>query len=192
MTIYIVAEKIVNNIKCKIMIKLCKIKNNLYSAEIKDINEIQDFIIFAWKEFFHNQTKEKIISKRKDLQKITKFYKNRNGNFWYLKKDNIIIATIAVHEILFKKKKVGFLRRFIVNKNYRNKGFGSEMLKFVENYAYQKNWEYLMFGIDKNMEKSKCFYFKNGYKEFYKNIPQEILDDNDAWYLKKKININTF
>lgn len=61
------------------------------------------------------------------------------------------------------------------------------MLKFVENYSNQKGWKYLMFGVDAGMESSKKFYAKNGYEEFIENIPQEILDDNDAWYLRKEL-----
>ncbi len=29
------------------------------------------------------------------------------------------------------------------------------MLKFIENYSYEKNWKYLMFGVDKSMERNK-------------------------------------
>lgn len=44
-----------------------------------------------------------------------------------------------------------------------------------------------MFGVDESMERNKKFYFRNGYEEFTKNIPQEILDDKDTWYLRKKL-----
>lgn len=153
-----------------------------------DTIKIQHFIYESWKEFFNPGSKKEAISKRKDLQDPVNFYKNLNGNFWYLKVDNKIIATIAVHEILFMNKKVGFLRRFYIDKNHRNKGLGSEILKFVEDYAIQKKWRYLMFGVDQSMERNKRFYFRNEYEEFSKNIPQEILDDNDTWYLRKKLN----
>ena len=167
-----------------------KIENDLsplLPVTSSDTDAIQDFFIYTWKEFFDVRTKEEAFLKRKDLQNPVEFYKNHNGNFWCLRKDNKIIATIAVHEILFQGEKVGFLRRFFIDKNYRNKGLGSKMLKFIENYSYEKKWKYLMFGVDISMERNKWFYNRNGYEEFIENIPQELIDDNDTWYLRKRI-----
>jgi len=165
--------------------------NNFLSVTSLDRSKVQRFIFNGWGEFFdlENIDIDEIISKRKDLQDIENFYKKYNGNFWYLQKNNKVIATIAVHEILFMGKKVGFLRRFFIEKNYRNKGLGTEILKFIEDYCRQKKWSYLMFGVDKSMERNKNFYFRNGYEEFSKNIPQDLLDDNDTWYLRKKISL---
>ena len=44
-----------------------------------------------------------------------------------------------------------------------------------------------MFGVDISMERNKWFYNRNGYEEFIENIPQELIDDNDTWYLRKRI-----
>lgn len=160
---------------------------NLIPITSLDTVKIQDFLYNGWKEFFNPGNKNEAISKRKDLQDPVRFYKNHNGDFWYLEENDKVIATIAVHEILFRSKKVGFLRRFYIEKDFRSKGLGSTILKFVENYSNQKKWKYLMFGVDDSMERNKRFYLRNGYEEFNMDVPQEIIDDNDTWYLKKKI-----
>ena len=152
---------------------------------LDDIIDLHKFLRAIWKEFFVYT--ETIIEKRKDLSDPIIFYKKHNGNFWILRKDNNIIATIAIHEIQFENEKVGFLRRFFIDKNYRGQGFGSIILKFIENYCKNKTWSYIIFGVCESMERNLSFYMKKGYKEFYNNVPQELLDDNDKYYLRKKI-----
>lgn len=175
-------EKLSNNIENK---------NFLTPITPEDAKEVQDFILETWKEFFNAGNREEAINKRKDLQNPSEFYKSHNGDFWCIKEGGKIVATIAVHEIIYQNKlNVGFLRRFFVEKDHRSKGLGDKMLKFVEDYSVGKKWEYLMFGVDESMERNKQFYGRHGYEEFTEDVPQEILDDNDTWYLRKKLENN--
>lgn len=165
---------------------------NIVSATSSQREEIQNFIFEFWKEFFDTGEQKDMLKKRPDLLFCPRFYIERDGNFWILRDpQERIFATIGVHKIFFKeggkKISVGFLRRFFVSKQYRSKGIGSALLEFVEKFCKSKNWKYLMFGVDESMEKVKKFYTKYGYEEFSNNIPQEILDDNDAWYFRKKL-----
>jgi N-acetylglutamate synthase-like GNAT family acetyltransferase len=98
-----------------------------------------------------------------------------------------IIGSIGAHEIEFESAKAGMLRRFAVAKELRSRGTGSTMLEQVEAFSKAKGWSHLMFGIDESMERVKQFYFRHGYEEFTENVPQELLDDNDVWYLRKAL-----
>lgn len=162
---------------------------DLISIDSQSMNEVSDFLLNIRMEFFgEEETKSTHNYKsRGDLKEFVTYCRSLKGDFWYYREDNKIIATVAVYEILFKTYRVGYLRKFFIQKKYRNKGLGSNMLKFVEDYSKQKNWRYLMLGIDKNMKMSRKFYIDNGYKEFTKNIPSELLEDNNTWYFRKRL-----
>jgi GNAT superfamily N-acetyltransferase len=164
-----------------------RVIKNIAPLNHENIGEVQDFISDVWKEFFPGRSKQDILSTRKDLQNPFLFFSQRNGIFWNVKEQGKIIATIGIHEVLYKGKGVGFLRRFYIDQKFRNKGLGQKILFFVEEYAKEKGWEYVMFGVDKNMERNKSFHARNRYEEFTEDIPQEILDDTDEWYLRKKM-----
>ncbi len=165
--------------------------NNSFTIEVATVNDtddIQKLIISNWQEFLKIPNELELIQKRPDLQNPSTFYSALNGAFWVAKsKTNEVIASIGVHEIKFQSERVGMLRRFVVSKQTRSNGIGSELLQYVENYSSNKGWKTLMFGIDETMEKAKKFYLRRGYREFSNNVPQELLDDNDTWYLLKEL-----
>ena len=102
----------------------------------------------------------------------------------------MIIWTVWTHEVEYNWKKVWFLRRLYVDKKYRWYWFWKILLKIVEGYCISNWWEFLIFWVDKRVNDKwwvRNFYLKNWYEEFFDNIPEYLLDDNDDWYYRKKL-----
>lgn len=127
------------------------------------------------------------IESREDLLSPCKYYKSRNGIFWVITDKNAIMGTIAIYEIIYNNQKVGFLKRFFIQKKYRCKGLGDNILKAIEEHSKNKGWKWVVFGVDVVFKKARGFYINSGYTEFYKKIPSELTDDKNEWFFRKKL-----
>jgi len=72
---------------------------------------------------------------------------------------------IAIAILHMKNHQIGDL---IVDSKYRNKGFGSKLLKEIENYAENHNIPYLTSVTHKDNIAARELFKKMGYKEWIK------------------------
>ena len=130
------------------------------------------------------------VEDRIDIMTCPEFYHERNGNFWVVKDWNKIIASVWTHELEYEWKKSWFLRRLYVDEDYRGYGLWKLLLLQVEEFCRNQWWDYLIFWVDTLVDAKwgvRKFYVKFWYEEFFDNIPQYLIDDNDEWYYRKKM-----
>jgi len=86
-----------------------------------------------------------------------------NGKIFVYKIDNkIIAATSIVEEYKFinNNGKVCHIEDVFVDKNFRNKGIATKMIKYVENYCINNNFYKMILNCDKELI---SFYEKFGF-----------------------------
>ncbi len=97
--------------------------NKNFQQEIVDV--LHDVLNTEWGSY---------IDKKKDpdLFNIKGYYLNSGGNFWIgLGEDNSIVGTIAIKMFDLNSKKIGYLKRFYLKKNYRGSGLGKKLIETV-------------------------------------------------------------
>ncbi len=156
-------------------------------AKPTDCKAIQKFVCDIFSELQISKNRTKIIADRIDLQSVPEYYRLRNGEFWVIRQQKEIIATSGVQQIMYKQQSAGFLRRVFVRQDLRNFGLGSALLKTAETFCRQQKFAFLMFGTSTEVKRANTFYRQNGYEKFTDDIPQELLDDNDDWYFRKRL-----
>ena len=156
-------------------------------AKEADVKNIHEIYLANFRECFGEKNRDEILEKRPDIKNPCLFYTKKNGKFWVLVGGEEILGIIGIHEIEYRKKAHGILRRFILRPDYRSKRLGEILLNQAESFARERGWEYILFTVCKAMKRSKNFYFRHGYEEFIKFAPQEFIEGNDDWYFRKKI-----
>ena len=134
-------------------------------VEYKDLDDnitneiINDFINVNMNYFLGREFK-----RREDIINIENYYIKNGGNFWVAidKKHNIIVGTIAVEV----KDGKGVLKRFYVDKDYHNKGIGTELYKTFEKYVIENtNVRILYLSCGKVLKDTHRFYENRGWKQ---------------------------
>lgn len=76
----------------------------------KHSHKVKDFVLSILEDEFGHKGVE-----RPDLVDINGFYKTGGGNFWIACKDGEIVGTVGLNIY----KKIGYLKRMIISKEYR-------------------------------------------------------------------------
>lgn len=99
-----------------------------------------------------------------DLQQISTFYQNNNGNFWLAINDGRVVGTISLLDI---GNRQGALRKMFVHKDYRGKehGTGQLLLNTLFNWAKEKAYAEIYLGTTAKFLAAHRFYEKNNFKE---------------------------
>ena len=117
-----------------------------------------------------------------DIEDIKNFdynsYKNGGGNLWLaIDEEDNVIATSAI-EVNSEKSEAKLVRVYL-NKDYRGTGVATEMLNMAIDFAKNINFNRIILGTYKKLERAVRFYEKNGFKEIY---PDTIDDDLAKFY----------
>lgn len=116
-----------------------------------------------------------------DIEDIKNFdynsYKNGGGNLWLaVDEEDNVIATSAI-EVNNEKNEAKLVRVYL-NKEYRGTGIATEMLNMAIDFVKSINFNRIILGTYKKLERAVKFYEKNGFKEIY----QDTIDDDLAKY----------
>lgn len=97
---------------------------------------------------------------------INNFFKKKRGDELYLIEYSNKIAGFIL--LLFDKKKVT-IDLIAIDKKYQKKGFGTNLIKFVETLYYGK-FNYINVVTQSNNKNSLIFYKKNNFKIYKKEL----------------------
>lgn len=116
---------------------------------------------------------------------------------------HIIEKNLHIIERLFNNKQIGicnfmfqnnvcYINNIEINQNYRNKKFGTGLLKKVEEYAKNNNIKHIQVNIrQKPLDDLIDFYIKNNYSQSKSNSITQQYDDGidiyDLIIMEKKI-----
>lgn len=114
---------------------------------------------------------------RPDIYNIFEIYQeNGNSNFWLALSDKELVGTIGVLE---KTKKVAYLKRMVVKKEFRNQGIGQKLLQVAIEFTRKHGFQKIYAGtVLENMNAIE-FYQKQGFVQG-KVVPEEITASSDA------------
>lgn len=139
--------------------KLIKLINEIinYSSDIKEL------ISYSFKENFKDKEipNEYIEDKTKELEQ----YLKEGKALLFCCFDNEILCGMAwCHDIDRFEKRI-HIANIAVKPEYRNKGYGSLLIKEIEKYAYENNYSGIDLMVTVSNENSVNFYKKNGFIE---------------------------
>lgn len=115
---------------------------------------------------------------------VAEFTEEGEFDGWGLFDEDILIGFIGLGaEISPKKVWLGY---FAVNPHYQGRGYGSIMIKFVEEVARKRGYHWLIVETYDNpiYESAIRFYTKHNYKEIGR-LADYLIDDSDAIYFRK-------
>lgn len=98
-----------------------------------------------------------------DIADVEKFYM-RNGCFWCLFENDILIGTVAVR-IINPDDKVVELKRMFVLPEYQGKGFGRLLLEYAIAYAREQQYNKICLDTRKSFSAAQHLYRSSGFKE---------------------------
>lgn len=135
----------------------------------------------------HKGDKERKVTK-KDMKKeiINRFHKSHEKFFGY-KINNELVAYITLKPF-FPGHKHCEIYWLAVKKKYQNMGIGTKLINFICNLSKKMNFRKVFVYTGKNMNLTKKFYEKNGFKlinEFKEYYGFEIGDTTAVLYGKK-------
>ncbi len=141
-------------------------KIEAYKDEYKD--QVTNLINSILEDEFGRHSK----SGRSDIKDIPKSYqKDSSGNFWICVKDNSdAIGTIALSNY---GDGIGYLQRFMVKKEFRQKGIGKKLLSHLLNFAKSHGYKKIFLSTSDDMAEANKFYVKNGFERVL-SLPEEI------------------
>lgn len=122
------------------------------------------------------------IEDQPDLQNISKYYLENNGNFWIAVQNGKVIGTIAT---LFLKNKNAIIRKLFTDGNYRGKEFqtGLRLLETLELFCLASGKKHIYLGTTSKFKAAHRFYEKNCYIEITK---EDLPDDFDIMKVDSK------
>ena len=138
-----------------------------YQEEVKDLfTELQEYIVSLDKEKFNILT-----SSYRDLyfEKTIEEINNENGKMSLLKVEDKIVGLVvgiimnSINEYDFKAPIRGRITELIVNKKYRDNGYGKVLLESMENYLKRVGCQNILIEVFGYNTNALNFYEKNGY-----------------------------
>lgn len=109
-----------------------------------------------------------------DLFSVEDIYIKNGGNFWLsLNKENNIIGTIAIKIFKLKDKKIAYLKRFYLKKEYRKQGIGKKMLNTTFDFCQNNKINEIVLGTNPESERAIELFRKAGFENFeiYPDLP---------------------
>ncbi|MBO3066067.1 GNAT family N-acetyltransferase [Staphylococcus shinii] len=128
----------------------------------KDINHMDD-LLDLYKELGYPTTKEKLASRLKKICNHKDYY------LLLLIKNDVIIGLSGMCKMLFYEKEGEYMRllAFVINSNYRGKGYGTFLLKESEALATQLVCKVITLNSGNRLERDNAhsFYYNNGFEK---------------------------
>lgn len=118
---------------------------------------------------------------RPDIYDITNYYlKKPNNNFWIALDKNKLVGTVG---IFGKTKKLAYLKRLIITKEYRHQGLGKKLLQTAIDFAKTHGYTTIYAGTVKENPNAISFYEHYGFT-ISNDIPQDITAADNSICLK--------
>jgi N-acetylglutamate synthase-like GNAT family acetyltransferase len=128
------------------------------------------------------------LADQPDLQSITSFYQNGEGNFWVALNEGTVVGTIGLR--VFNQRQAA-LRKMFVHKNFRGKQWGTAqyLLNELLNSAKEHDITEIFLGTLDQMKAAHAFYRRNGFTETkQEHLPEDFpLVHADSMFFHKVI-----
>lgn len=115
-----------------------------------------------------------LIGSTSDIQDLSKALEEIEGKQYYklfcLYARDELIGTASLTKCFDLTGDCSYyysMENFIIDKNYRGKGYGSILLKFLEEYVIKEGGRYINFTSSSKRTQAHAFYQKNGYTPDY-------------------------
>jgi len=134
-------------------------------ATSKDLSTIKDLAYRIWPAAYGQILSEKQLAYMLDLfydEKELQRNMDDNHNFILIKDDNEIVG-FADYELHYKNEAVTRIHKIYVLPETQGKGFGKDMMQFIENKALEYNDIKLSLNVNR-FNKAKDFYENQGFK----------------------------
>ncbi len=107
----------------------------------------------------------------KKMEELKNVYEN-----YVLVKDNKVIGYMSLlfYRSLFHKVGTAQMNELIIDKAYRNKSYGKELLEYGVERAVDKGMDEIEIGVEKENKKAIEFYKRNGIEEEYLLLGKEL------------------
>ncbi|MDR2624352.1 MAG: GNAT family N-acetyltransferase [Methanobrevibacter sp.] len=147
-------------------LEIIDLKNNEYN-----VKNIQDFLFAQIKQTYGYGYIEKYHHDIKYLEKYYK-YPERNNFFVVVNRKSEIIGTIGIRGYdknygifngLYSKESTASIWRVFIHENYRRLGIGTRLVKTVEKFIAEKNYNEIYLHTHKNVEGALDFWKKLDY-----------------------------
>lgn len=133
-------------------------------VEVKNIKELSNLASEIWHEYWVcilsieqiNYMVEKFQSKKAIKNQI----KNENYTYFFIKQNDKNIGYIG----LSKKEDYLFLSKFYVQKDFRNKGIGTQVFEFIKEFTQQNHYKKIQLTVNKNNTNTINAYKKWGFE----------------------------
>jgi ribosomal protein S18 acetylase RimI-like enzyme len=149
-------KKIKNN-----YFKNIRFANNLDKRQILDIAENS----FIKSRFYRDKKIKKKLARKIKRNWVLNFYKKKRGQYLIVSEFNKKVIGFL---LILKNKKNYIIDLIAVKKNYRNLGFGTKMIEFIENVVLKKNKIKIYVSTQSNNKGSIKLYIKNKFKVKYR------------------------
>ena len=140
---------------------------------VSDLEEIMN-LLQQMNEAFGEQQEintESINVHFRKMEELKDVYEN-----YVLEKDNKVIGYMSLlfYRSLFHKVGTAQINELIIDKAYRNKSYGKELLEYGVKRAVERGMDEIELGVEKENKKAIEFYKKNGIKEEYLLLGKEL------------------
>jgi len=103
------------------------------------------------------------MDRHADIADVERYYM-RNGCFWCLFKNDVLIGTVAVR-IIDIDNKVVELKRMFVMPEYQGKGYGRLLLEYALAYAKEQQYNKICLDTRKQFLVAQHLYRSSGFQE---------------------------
>ena len=103
------------------------------------------------------------MDRHADIADVEQYYM-RNGCFWCLFDNGVLIGTVAVR-IISMENKVVELKRLFVLPEYQGKGYGKLLLKYAIDYAREQHYNKMCLDTRKQFSAAQHLYRSSGFQE---------------------------
>ncbi len=126
---------------------------NIRECQNSDVGEVYRLV---------NQLKERQLDKNAFFKKFNQNFLDKNIEYWCLSANVRMIGFVSVHKNLPLHHNVPIyeIQEFVIDKDYRGKGYGSKLMQFVIGRFDTKKLE---LASNKQRVKSRQFFEKYGF-----------------------------
>lgn len=136
--------------------------NNLDKKNILDIAENS----FINSRFFKDKNIKKKLARKIKRNWVLNFFRKKRGEYLIISECNKKVVGFL---LILKNKNDYIIDLIAVKKKYQNLGFGTKMIKFIENIVLKRNKVKIYVSTQSNNKNSIKLYIKNKFKVKYRN-----------------------
>ena len=141
--------------------KNIRLANSFDKKQILDIAEHS----FISSRFFKDKNIKKKLARKIKRNWVLNFFRKKRGEYLIICECNKKVVGFL---LIIKNKNDYIIDLIAVKKNYQNLGFGTKMIKFLENVVLKRNKVKIYVSTQSNNKDSIKLYIKNKFKVKYK------------------------